>query len=435
MGNDIQGIGLGLARRFAGSKLAEKSGLRRPAERLAYLSTRTGFRLAGSFIKPKQKAPSDPGERLPNSREKSLFDLSLTEEQTMIRDTVQSFATEVMRDLAHQADEQQATPDDFIRQIQDLGLSLFAVPENLGGAAQAYAPTTSALIAEDLAWGDFSLALSALAPVAVANAIVRWGSRQQQEFWLPRWLGETPVKAAIAVQESSPLFRSHHLGTRAKSTRKGFVISGTKTLVPLNGEASLYLIAASLNDKPRLFLVSGDSKGLRFESRPAMGLKACGTGTLTLDQVEVDSTSLLGGEHTDFDYQAFVDLGQLHWAAMAVGTCQAALDYLIPYCNERKAFGEPISHRQSVAFILADMATEIDAMRLMVWRAAARAEQGMPFHREAMLAHLLCSEKAMKIGTDAVQLLGGHGFTKEHPAERWYRDLRILSCITSGPHL
>ncbi|WP_430462712.1 acyl-CoA dehydrogenase family protein [Thalassolituus sp. LLYu03] len=436
MAKDIQGIGLGLASRFAGSELAQKTGLRKPVEKLAYLGTRAGFRLAGSFIKRKERpTDSSPGERLPNSREKNLFDLTLTEEQLMIRDSVQAFARDVVRPLAHDADELKNLPDGYLQQTMELGLNLFAVPESLGGAAQSYSPTTSALIAEDLAWGDFSLALSAQAPVAVANAIVRWGTRAQQEKWLPLWLSETPVLAAIAVQESGALFRPRDLATTAKSSRQGFVLKGEKTLVPLAGNASLYLVAALYDGKPRLFLVPADAKGVSFTASQAMGLKAAATGTLQLDAVQLPADALLGDEKGDFDYQAFIDLGQLHWCALAVGTCQAALDYLIPYCNERIAFGEPISHRQSVAFMLADMATEIEGMRLMLWRAAARAEQGMSFHREAMLAHLLCAEKAMKIGTDAVQLLGGHGFTKEHPAERWYRDLRVLSCISGGLHL
>ncbi|NQD92734.1 acyl-CoA dehydrogenase, partial [Pseudomonas sp. CrR25] len=136
-----------------------------------------------------------------------------------------------------------------------------------------------------------------------------------------------------------------------------------------------------------------------------------------------------------FDYQAFLDHAALAWCALAVGTAQAALDYVVAYCNERQAFGEPISHRQGVAFLVADIAVELDAMRLMVWRACARAEQGLPFRREAYLARLLCAEKAMQIGTDAVQLLGGHGFTQEHPVERWYRDLRAVALMAGGLHL
>ena len=120
--------------------------------------------------------------------------------------------------------------------------------------------------------------------------------------------------------------------------------------------------------------------------------------------------------------------------AMAIGTCEAIKAYCIKYANERTAFGEPISHRQSVAFMISDMAIEIDAMRMLVLNAASLAEAGKPFHREAYLARLLCAEKSMKMGTDGVQILGGHGFTKEHPVERWYRDLRATAILHSGLH-
>lgn len=435
MAQDLQGMGLRLASRFAGSGWAEKYGLRKPVERIAYLSTRAGFRFAGKLLQKRQQPDPTPGERLPNSREKQLFDLSLTDEQQMIKDSVRAYASEVVRGLAHDANEACALPATYLQDTMALGLNLFAVPESMGGAAASYSPTTSAIIAEELAWGDLSLAFATLAPVAVANALVRWGTQQQQQQWLPLWLGEQPVQAAIAVQEQQPLFSADKLRCTAVSQRKGFTLNGEKTLVPLGGNAQLYLVAAQYQGKPRLFIVPADTAGLSFAAQPAMGLRAAATGTLTLDNVKLDHNALLGGEHSDFHYRDFLDLGQLHWCALATGTCQAALDYLIPYCNEREAFGEPISHRQSVAFMLANMAIELESMRLLTWRAAALAEQGKDFHREAYLAHILCAEKAMEIGTNAVQLLGGHGFTKEHPAERWYRDLRVLGCINSGLHL
>ena len=160
-----------------------------------------------------------------------------------------------------------------------------------------------------------------------------------------------------------------------------------------------------------------------------MGLKACETVTLKFNQTPAER---LGDE--DFDYSAFLDLGQLMWCALAIGTCEAVKNYCVHYANERMAFGEPISHRQSIAFIIADMAIEIEAMRMMLWNAASLAEAGEPFHREAYLAKLLCAEKSMKIGTDGVQILGGHGFTKEYPVERWYRDLRATAILYSGLH-
>ncbi len=137
----------------------------------------------------------------------------------------------------------------------------------------------------------------------------------------------------------------------------------------------------------------------------------------------------------DFNYREFIDLGTLAWCALAIGTAQAVLDYVVPYCNERKAFGEPISHRQAVAFMIADIAIELDAMRMLTYRAVCRAEQGKPFQRETHLARTLVKDKAMQIGTDGVQLLGGHGFTHEYPVERWYRDLRATGVVYGGLHL
>jgi alkylation response protein AidB-like acyl-CoA dehydrogenase len=124
-----------------------------------------------------------------------------------------------------------------------------------------------------------------------------------------------------------------------------------------------------------------------------------------------------------------VQLGRLGWCALAVGTGQAVLDYVIPYVNERKAFGEAISSRQAVAFTVANIAIELDGMRLAAYRAASRIDQGVPFAREVSLARRLCSERGMAIGSDGVQLLGGHGYTKEHPVERWYRDLRAAGVM------
>ena len=131
-------------------------------------------------------------------------------------------------------------------------------------------------------------------------------------------------------------------------------------------------------------------------------------------------------------YADAVRLSRLGWCALAVGTAQAVLDYVIPYVNERQAFGEPVSNRQSVAFMVANIAIELQGMRLVTYKAAARAAQGKPFDREVALARRLCTELGMQIGLDGVQLLGGHGYVKEHPVERWYRDLRAIGVMEGG---
>ena len=158
-----------------------------------------------------------------------------------------------------------------------------------------------------------------------------------------------------------------------------------------------------------------------------MGLRTVSTATLTFTDLELPADALLGGGK--FDLQRFIDLSNIGICALAVGTCQGVLDYVKEYCNERIAFGEPITNRQSVAFMIADIAIELEAMRLMTWRAAAAAERGDDFHELAYLAKVFCADHAMEIGTNGVQLLGGHGFCREHPVEMWYRNLRAIGIL------
>jgi alkylation response protein AidB-like acyl-CoA dehydrogenase len=190
------------------------------------------------------------------------------------------------------------------------------------------------------------------------------------------------------------------------------------------------VVAATLDDGgPALFVVeSSQSPGIGIETEPAMGLRPAGTGRLTFANVSLPAGALLGSGDPEV-YAECVQLARLGWCAVAVGTGQAVLDYVIPYVNERVAFGVPISNRQAVAFTVANIAIELEGMRLATYRAAARVDQGLPFGREVALARRLCAERGMTIGSDGVQMLGGHGYVKEHPVERWYRDLRAAGVM------
>jgi alkylation response protein AidB-like acyl-CoA dehydrogenase len=159
-----------------------------------------------------------------------------------------------------------------------------------------------------------------------------------------------------------------------------------------------------------------------------MGIRAAATGKLILEDVKLSADALLGDGDEDV-YRDLIALGRLGWCAVAIGTGQAVLDYVIPYVKDRKAFGEPIANRQAVAFAVSNVAIELGGMRLATYRAASRADQGKSFAREAALARRLASEHGMAIGSDGVQLLGGHGYVKEHPVERWYRDLRAAGLM------
>jgi hypothetical protein len=172
-----------------------------------------------------------------------------------------------------------------------------------------------------------------------------------------------------------------------------------------------------------LFVVEADHPGVTIEAEPSMGLRAASLSRVILTDVPAVQLGSLE------DYAECVRLSRLGWCGLALGTARAVLDYVTPYVNSREAFGEPISHRQSVAFMVANIGIELEGMKLVTYRAGSRASQGLSFAREVALARRLCTEKGMQIGTDGVQLLGGHGFVKEHPVERWYRDLRAIGVM------
>lgn len=435
MSRDPIGLAMATMSRIASSSFVERMGLRPTIEKLTYQGTKTGFQALGAasrqfkavtqLLRPERlEAPSQP---------KPQFDLSISEEQQMMRDSVRAFATEVLRPAASSSDESCRMSPELLAQANELGLSYFAVPENLGGAATERSPVTSMLIAEDLAYGDMGLAVAILSSIGVANALTQWGTAAQQSKYLPAFLDEQTLQASIAINEKRPLFNANELLATAHEKSDGYTLNGEKTMVPLIESAELFLVAASLNGKPRLFIVESGSDGLTIAKKPNMGVRAAAMGELRLDQVSVGKDALLGDD--TFDYEAFINMARLGWCSLALGTAQAVLDYVIPYCNERIAFGEPISHRQSVAFMVANIGIELNGMRLMTQRAVALAERGKPFAREAYLARVICAEKAMEIGTNGVQLVGGHGFTKEHPVELWYRDLRAIAVMDGGLHL
>ena len=178
-----------------------------------------------------------------------------------------------------------------------------------------------------------------------------------------------------------------------------------------------------------LFLVPRGARGLSVTPAPTMGLRGAALADVKLEGVRLADDALLGGDVSTERYEALVDRARIGWGALAVGTGAALLDYVIEYCNDRVAFGEPISHRQAVAFTIANIAIEVEGLRLLVYRAASRADHGLPFREHAHHVRAFAGDKAMQIGTDGVQLLGGAGFIRDHPVERWYRHLRGVALM------
>jgi hypothetical protein len=421
-------IAIALLTPLVGQEFLDKYRLRDPLNRGLRYGTKTIFSTAASTTRQFKRIQNLRGgpTRLKSSG-KDDYDLTPDDEQKMIVETLEEFAEEVLRPAAHDADEAATYPPDLIAKAAELGITAINIPEDFEGIAAHRSSVTNVLAAEALAYGDMGLALPILAPGGVASALTHWGSADQQATYVPEFAGENVPQACVAIAEPQPLFDPTRLKTTAVRTPSGYRLDGVKSLVPAAGDAELFIVGAQLNGKPALFIVESSAKGLTVKADPSMGIRSAALGQIELAGVSVPLNARLGEDDaTDHDYSEALALSRLGWAALAVGTSHAVLDYVVPYVKEREAFGEPIARRQAVAFMCANIAIELDGLRLITWRGAARAEQGLPFIREAALAKRLGADKGMQIGLDGVQLLGGHGYTKEHPVERWYRDLRAI---------
>lgn len=421
-------IGLALITPIVGQEFLDRYNLRDPLNRGLKYGVKQVFSAAGASTRQFKriqgigKAPT----RL-KATGADYFDLTPDEDQKMILETVNEFAEEILRPAARDADDAATYPPDLIAKAAELGITAINIPEDFDGIAAHRSAVTNALVAEALAYGDMGLALPILAPGGVASALTHWGSADQQATYLAEFAGESVPQACVAIAEPHALFDPTALKTTAVRTPSGYRLSGVKSLVPAAADAELFIVGAQLSGKPTLFIVESSAKGLSVTADPSMGIRAAALGKVELDNVAVPLSAKLGEDGaSDTDYSEAIALARLGWAALAVGTCHAVLDHVVPYIKERQAFGEPVAHRQAVAFMTANIAIELDGLRMITWRGASRAEQGLPFAREAALAKRLGTDKGMQIGLDGVQLLGGHGYTKEHPVERWYRDLRAI---------
>lgn len=433
--NDPLAPVMGLMRRVSSSDWLDKTKTRKPVERVVFEASRAGFKaiaLTRKGIKPVLNLVTPA--RMKRSAGAELFDLNFTDEQEQIRDSVRRIADEIIAPAAAAADEACETPTEILQQVREIGHHLIAAPESAGGIATERPIITNMLITEELARGDMGIAVAALTPIGVLNALLEWGTANQQNRYLPLLMDDDPVSASFAINEPSPISKLSNLQTTARKKGGSYILNGEKSLVPLGAQSEFLLVLARIEGtaKAVVFIVDSDTEGVEARPEPAMGVRAAATARVRLSDVTVSPKTLLGGEESEFDLDRFVALNRIGSSALACGTATAVRDYVIPYVKDRSAFGEPIAHRQSVAFMIANTGIELDGMQLMNWRAAAKAERDQAFERQAYLAHYQAAEKGMAIGSDGVQLLGGHGFVKEHPVERWYRDLRSVAIMQPG---
>ena len=356
-----------------------------------------------------------------------MIDFEPNEDQALIVETVRQFAANEIRPRARECDENKAVDPALLAQAHELGLAANAFPEAHGGGGERSA-VTGCLIAEELAWGDLSIALGILSPGLLGLPLADFGSEAQQARWIPALCGDSFVAGALGVVEPRFDFDPLHPHTTAKKDGDAFVLDGVKCFVPwLMGDGPV-LVVANEDGQPQIFAVERDAAGLRAEPERNMGIQALPTVELHLEGVRVGADSRVG-EGGGADVARLLAHGRVALAACAVGVGRAAYEVSLDYAKEREAFGAPIATKQAIAFKLADMATELDGARLLTWEAASMLDAGKPAMREATLAIQKARRTVLEVADGAVQVFGGHGYIREYLPEMHLRNARGFSAF------
>lgn len=353
-----------------------------------------------------------------------MISFSPTEEQELIVDTVRRFATERMQPAAHDADESRTTPADVITTGWDLGLLAAAIPEAYGGFAEEPATVASVLAAEELGYGDLSMALYLMTPNLFALPILHCGTEEQKQRWLPGIAEGSFTPYTAALIEPRWDFNAATLATTATRSSDGYVLNGRKAYVPLAADAPAMLVYAREGDKTQAFIVEKSTPGLKIHEREQhMGIRALPSYEVSFDELMVGLDAKLGGE-AGCNSELLLNYSRVGLSALALGVARGAYDYALDYAKQRETFGRPIAQYQAIAFMLAEMAIEIESARGLVWDAAWMLDKNQDATRAASLAKHYTDNAVLFVTDRAVQILGGHGYIREHPVERWLRNGR-----------
>jgi alkylation response protein AidB-like acyl-CoA dehydrogenase len=356
----------------------------------------------------------------------------LTEEQDLFRQTVREFGEREIVPIAHDLDEREEFPRETVKKMAELGLMGLLVPEEFGGAGAT--TLDYALGIEEISWADASHSVvMSVNNSLVCEPIVRFGTDAQKRRYLPALAGGEYV-GAYCLSEPTSGSDASNMSTEARRDGDDFVLNGTKSWITNGGEAGLYLVYAVSNPDARrkadgitAFLIPGDMPGLRAGAKEKkLGIRASSTTQIFFEDCRVPADAVLGTVDEGFRIaMATLDGGRIGIGAQALGIAQRAFDETVKYTKQREAFGHPIADFQGLQWRMADMATRIEAARLLIYRAARMKDAGQPFSKEASMAKLTASETAMWVTHAAVQTFGGYGFVRDYPVEKLFRDAKI----------
>ncbi len=353
----------------------------------------------------------------------------------MIKQTAREFAVGELKKIARECDEADNIPKRLLNKAWELGLANAAVSEDFGGIGMERSAMTSILVCEELAYGCATLASAIMAPSAFIEPLIDYGTASQQKRYLPLYSGEKFEPAAMALHEPQFTFDPTNMKTAAEKKGDEWVLNGTKRLVPFGDTAHHFLVVAKSRKESGLsgidaFIVPRDIDGLTIETEneKTMGLKALPFSKLILNDVVVPGSDRLG-EDQSINGAGLVNSVRVGNASLCVGLCRAVVDMSVPYAKDRVAFGEPIAKKQAVAFMLAEMYTETEAMRWMVWKAASQLDQNSDATKATTLAQHYVNKNTIIIADNGVQIFGGHGYIRDYPLEMWLRNARTMTVM------
>jgi acyl-CoA dehydrogenase len=359
-----------------------------------------------------------------------MYSFEPSEEQQMLVEAIKRYASSDLRPKAHDADNENHLPESLIEKGWELGYLQASVPEQYGGFGER-SVVTGVLAAEEMAWGDISAAMAVMTPGIFSLPILLGGTQQQKQSYLPPLLEAEWRPYSAALIEPSYNFDPNALLSVAVEHNGGYVLNGEKSLVPFAAEAEAMIVYANLGDRTQGFILPKGAAGLEVgERQKLLGVQALPVYSVKLNDVYVPLENRLGGSE-GHAFAPILDASRVALAAMAVGLSRAAFEYARDYAKDRDVFGVKAAQKQAVAFMLAEMATEIEAIRLLTWEAAwmqdnAKADAG----KYAYLAMTGAIDMAMMVTDRAVQILGGHGYIREHPVEMWMRNGRGIASLT-----
>lgn len=360
-----------------------------------------------------------------------MYSFEPNDEQKMLIEAVGKFAVNDLRPAAHEAEETGSLPRKLLNKGWELGLLQASVSETYGGFGDRSA-VTGVLAGEELAFGDLAGAWAIGVPGLFALPILLSGSEEQKREYLPRAIQGDWQPFTSALVEYDFDFDPMSLKTTAVARGDAYILKGEKVFVPFAKDARSMLVYANLDGATQGFILATDAIGLMIseERQKLMSLNALPFYRVTLNDVKVPVSNRLGGV-PGHDFGPVLASMQLAQAAAALGVARAAFDYARDYAREREAFGVKIAQKQAVAFMLAEMRTEIEAIRLLTWEAAWKLDTGKAHaHQDAYLASVGAADMVMMVTDRAVQILGGHGYIRDHPVEMWMRNGRGFSTFT-----